>query len=813
MTAEIFKFISQYIVEIAYSVFGSLVGIGLFALWCWQREKYRKMEALETSFFRILVPKNNEVEIKSAENMFASLYSLRNMRRTGFWGDPAWISFEVVAGHEDISFYIATPNRVAQMVEKQINAAYPEAQIEWVEPWDAWKQGGQVTSCRLKLSGEEYFPIKIDQAEGKTSKEKQEDDPLNILTSAMSKLQPGEFLAAQMLIRPSGSHWQTRGRSFIGNVKFAKSQTGEEGAKKSSRYKFVDDKFLEGIEEKIKKVGFETCLSLVSVGPTYEQSFNNLLNLANTYEQFTHPQYSHFKRQQAGLKKLFMWNFVYRLFPLIGFTIPVVEKPFLKKTSILNALELAAICHFPNKNVTTPHIRWMISRKGAPPASLPEEGIYLGENVFRGVSRDIRLKSEDRRRHTYIVGQTGTGKSVLLKLMALQDMKDGHGLAFIDPHGSTIDEMLEQIPPERLDDVILFSPGDTDFPMGFNILEAKSEDEKHMIVNSFIALLYKLYDPNNQGIIGPRLERAVRNVMLTAMTDPNFTLIEVLRLLINPDFANTLLPKINDTLVKAYWTEELAKTSDFHKSETLGYFVSKFDRFVTEKIMRNIIGQTKSAFDIAQAMNEGKILLVDLAKGKIGEENSKFLGLIFVPRILAAALQRVNIPEDQRKDFYLYVDEFQNYATPDFAVILSEARKYRLNLIVGNQFLSQMTDEVKTAVFGNVGTTIAFRVGVDDAEYFKTQFDPYFTENDLINNPVGNYYLRLLVDGAPSHPFSGYIPWSLVKNIPKDKTLPGKIRQMARQKYAHPRAEVEADIERRLQFATDASKETERDLR
>jgi len=803
MPAEI---VNTLTTNIAAATIGALVvSTTLCFLWYRRRQKQRHREARETTFLKILLPKGNEIEITAAEHMFSAIYSLKNIKKTSFWSDPPAISFEIVAQHEDISFYLAVPNRIAYFVEKQLHAAYPEAQIEWTEPYNVWQNDGVVTSARLKLSGEEYFPIKTG--------EDLPNDPLNAITSAMSKLDEGEALVVQVLLRPAGNRWQGRGLSFISQVKYAKSQSGEEGKKAANRYKYVSDEFLEGIAEKVKKVGFDTCIRLVSVAETYETSWGNLSNLGNSFEQFTHPQFSHFTRQQPGLKKLFMWNFMYRLFPLIGWTIPIIEKPLLKKTSVLNSLELATICHFPNKNVTTPHLRWVTSRKAAPPSNLPPEGLYIGENVFRGVQREIRIKDKDRRRHCYIIGQTGTGKSELLKLMALQDIKNGRGVAFIDPHGSAIDDLLQQIPRERADDVILFSPGDTEYPMGFNILQAKTEEEKHLIVNSFIALLYKLYDPQRQGIIGPRLERAVRNVMLTAMTNPKFTLIEVLRMLINPEFANSLLPNIKDTLVKAYWTEELAKTSDFHKSETLGYFVSKFDRFVTEKIMRNIIGQSQSSFDIAKVMNEGKILLIDLAKGRIGEENSNFLGLIFVPRILAAALQRVTIPEEKRRDFYLYVDEFQNYATTDFSVILSEARKYRLNLTVGNQFLAQLPDEIKTAVFGNVGTLISFRVGVDDAAYLKTQFEPVFEENDLINNPVGHYYLRLLIDGAPSHPFSGYVPWSKIQEIQKDPAMAAYLREESRRKYGRPQAEVEADIERRLQFQTPASADPERNIR
>ncbi len=289
----------------------------------------------------------------------------------------------------------------------------------------------------------------------------------------------------------------------------------------------------------------------------------------------------------------------------------------------------------------------------------------------------------------YIIGKTGVGKSEFLKDMILQDIRAGHGVCFIDPH-DTIDLILPLIPPERAEDVILFDPSDTERPMGLNMLEAQTEEQKHLVVTSIIGLMYKLFDPHQTGIIGPRFEHAVRNAMLTVMSEPGNTFVEVMRVLTDQNFVQELLPKVKDPIIRRYWTDQIAQTSDFHKSEVLDYITSKFGRFVTNTMMRNMIGQSESSFNFRKAMDEGKILLISLAKGKIGEENSNFLGLILVPKILVAAMSRQDIPQDQRRDFYLYVDEFQNFATPDFAQILSEARKYRLNLTVANQFIGQI---------------------------------------------------------------------------------------------------------------------------
>ncbi len=486
---------------------------------------------------------------------------------------------------------------------------------------------------------------------------------------------------------------------------------------------------------------------------------------------------------------------------------PEVVESFIKRTfprwgnyPVLNTTELATIYHFPGEGVKTPRIKWLRSRKSAPPTNLPTEGLYLGINEYRNQIVRVRIRRDDRRRHMYILGQTGSGKSEFLKFMAYQDIKNGEGLAFIDPHGEAVEDLLAMIPKERAEDVVYFNPADTQRPVGLNILDVETEEAKHMTINSFISLLYKLYDPNRTGMVGPQLERAVRNVMLTAMSEPGNTLVEVLRLLTNPKFAEKKIPLIKDPLVKSYWVEQISQTSDFHRSETLGYFVSKFDRFVTEKLMRNIIGQSKSAFDFRQVMDQGKILLVNLSKGKIGEENSNFLGLLLVPRILAAAMSRADMPQSERRDFYLYVDEFQNFSTPDFAQILAEARKYRLNLVVANQYIAQIQEDIRNAVFGNVGTMVSFRIGADDAEYMEKQLEPVFSERDLINLGVGECAARLLIEGQPSRPFSFKTDWPAIQALPKNEKLAKVIQEISRLKYGRDRSVIEREIAVRAGF-------------
>jgi hypothetical protein len=490
-----------------------------------------------------------------------------------------------------------------------------------------------------------------------------------------------------------------------------------------------------------------------------------------------------------------MINFIYKFFP-------VIEPAFHKSISILSPDELATIYHFPNKTIETPHIHWLKAKTAPVPADVPQAGgTQLGFGYYRGIRRPVSIGFEDRRRHVYIIGKTGTGKSELLKEMVKQDVRAGAGVCVIDPHGDLIDDIVKYIPANRAEEVIYFDPSDAQRPMGLNLLEAKTEDQKHFITTSIINLMYKLYDPQRTGIIGPRFEHAVRNAMLTVMYEPGATFVEVMRVLQDSKYVQEILPKIQDPIIKRYWTDQIAQTSDFHKSEVLDYIVSKFGRFVTNKTMRNIIGQSKSAFDFRQCMDNGNILLINLSKGKLGEENSSFLGLVLIPKILVAAMSRQEIPEQQRRDFNLYVDEFQNFATPDFATILSEARKYHLNLTVANQFIGQMDEEVKNAVFGNVGTLISFRVGVTDASYLQREYQPVFSESDLINVERFHTYIKTIVDNEPVPPFS----CDMTKDIKKiraqaNEKIAQAIIQLSRLKFGRPQELVEAEISKRARL-------------
>ncbi len=752
----------------------------LLIWWEWQFQKLSgsklsasQRKALDLVFLEITVTRDNEIKAEAAEQIFATLAHL--YRGGGLFGSlkpQINLSFEIVADSKHTHFIVVSPREVAPFVEKQIHAAYSMAEVREVSEYDIFKKEGSVACTQLVTSGPKYYSLK-------TYVDLGDVDPLNAITSSLTKFAPDEAAVIQFAVSPAGSGWQKQGLSFL-----ARANRLEQDPQAVRRFS-LSKETEEGISRKVSKPGFFALVRVVVVSPSSTSAEAHLRNIVASLEQLSVSHLASFKRKLTLSKRALAVDFLYR------------HVPRFAHWTVLSSEELATLFHLPNKFVTTPNIRWLEAKTGAAPLELPTAGLYLGKTSVRGVEQPIFIQKDDRRRHTYIIGQTGTGKSELLKFMAYQDILAGEGVCFIDPHGDAIEDLLQMIPPERAGDVIHFDPGDTEHPPGLNILEAETEEGQHLAINAFISLLYKLYDPNRTGVMGPRLERAIRNVMLTAMTEKGNTLVEVFRLLTDPSFAATKIPLIQDPIVKRYWTDELSQTSDFHKSEVLGYFVSKFDRFITEKLMRNIIGQSTSSFNFREVMDTRKILLVNLAKGKIGEENSNFLGLILVPRILAAAMSRVDTPEEQRPDFYLYVDEFQNFATPDFVQILSEARKYRLNLTVANQFIGQLDEPIKNAVFGNVGTTVMFRVGADDAEYLEKQVAPSFTKSDLLNLAVGQAYIRLLINNLPSIPFALKTDWERISTLPRNPQASEQIKESSRLKYARERAKVEEEVVKR----------------
>jgi hypothetical protein len=764
---------------ISISIIAVLVAALLWLLFqlfiWWYKWKDRERKSLDLVTLLVVVPEDNEIKIDAMEqiiNSFASLYKgakFKFLQR--FVAQPS-LSLEIVGTSEDIRFYICVPKKYRDLIEKQVYSVYAGADIKEVEEPNIYAPEGKIEYVWLGFKKSSFYPLK-------TFKEIP-TDPLSAMTSALSKISPGESVSIQLVVSPTDGKWAKNGKSFISNTK--KSESNPEKAS----YK-VDARQLEAVENKCNKPGFEVAIRIVSCAPSLELAKTNISNVKTCFSQFESP-WNKLSSRKIWLKGLFMEDFIYK-YPVISWG---------KIKTILSSDEIASIFHLPSRVIETPNIYWLKSKKAAAPNESATEGIYVGKNIYRGIEKDFMVGTKDRQRHFYIVGQTGVGKSWLLANMALQDIKAGKGVCFIDPH-DTFEMILERIPPERVEDVIYFDPGMTDRPMGFNVMECEREDQKDFVTSSIINLMYKLYDPYKTGIVGPRFEHAIRNIMLTVMTEPGATFIEIVRSLTDPSFVQALLPKVTDPMVKRYWTDQIANTNEFHKSEVLDYIVSKFGRFITNTMMRNIIGQSTSSFNFREAMDNGKILIINLAKGSIGEENSSFLGLVLIPKILIAAMSRQDTPEPLRRDFYLYVDEFQNFATQDFAVIMSEARKYHLNLIVGNQFISQMDDEIKNAVFGNVGSICSFRVGISDAGYLVNQFKPTFNEHDLLNLPMGNAYLKTMVNGVPQAPFSLQITADEVKR-PGNPEMAEMIKKLSSLKYGKPKEIVEAEIAKRARF-------------
>lgn len=738
--------------------------------------KNAKREQYALNFVTLLVklPKGNEIKIDAAEQMFTGLYSLKKEGFLSFLKPEDVIAFEIVGMKEDIAFYIACHKDIRDLVEKQINGAYPSAEIEAVEEVNIFSEQGRVAFAPVRLEKASFYPIK-------TYKDLPTDG-LSLITSALSKMTDGDGASIQVLVQPAGKSWQEKG------LRHNQQEKKKEADPEKVTYSH-DPKEVEAINNKVGKPGFRVSIRVVVSADNDVVAQSHLNNIVGAFSQFS-STYNSFKKVSYFLKHFFMIDFIYRYMPF-----------FDRDTMILNSEELATVMHFPNKSVETHHIRSLTAKSAPASNKIPSKGLYIGKSIYRGQERKIHMDIKDRRRHTYIIGKTGTGKSEFLKDMALQDIEDGNGVAIIDPHGDLVEDILKLMPASRAEDVIYFNPSDLERPMGMNIMEAETEEQMHFVASSIIGLMYKLYDPHRTGIVGPRFEHAIRNAMLTIMCKPGSTFIEMVRILTDPKFVEEYLPYVKDGMVKRYWTDQIANTSDFHKSETLDYIVSKFGRFVTNKTMRNIIGQPQSAFDFRKAMDEKKIILCNLSKGILGEEDAKFLGLILVPKILTAAMSRQDVDMDKREDFFLYVDEFQNFATEDFAAILSEARKYKLNLIVANQFIGQIDEEIKNAVFGNVGTIVSFRVGVTDANFLQHEFAPTFSETDLANVEKYHAYIKTIVDNEPVSSFS----MSLMKDMSAlenkmNPRLSEMVKQLSRLKYGKDRTLVEAEINQRAKL-------------
>ncbi len=721
------------------------------------------------------------------------------------------IALEIIAKDKDIFFYIGVPITLLDMVEKMLSSQYPDSVIEEAEEHNIfskdWRKMG-VCGGQMKLYRSFIYPLKT----YKTI----EAEPLESITNTLGKLEMGEGAAIQILIRPVHPRKMYKGRNFVKKsqnqkkgggwaASFANTLTNKDQSplnQEPVRLTAMEEEVNKAIEEKAGKPSFETIIRFVVSSGTPHRSEMILNELNGAFAQFNDQNLNSFRfRREQNVNQL-VTDYIFRFFEHKIFSVKrMFFGGFIGHKNILNTEELAGIFHLPNYLISSPGIKWLPARRVETPLNLPKEGTIIAKTHYRGQEETVRLAENDKRRHVYILGQTGTGKTTTMLNMIIDDIHHGKGVAYIDPHGDAIDDILAKIPKERAEDVVIFDAGDVERPMGLNIFEAKTIEQKDLVIQEALQILYRLYDPNHTGqIFGPRFDHWLRNAALTLMADPEGgTFIEVPKVFSDDKFLAHKLKYVEDPVVRSFWVDEIGKTSDYHKSEMMGYFIGKFGAFMTNTTMRNIIGQPKSSLNLREIMDTNKILLVNLSKGRIGELNMRLLGMVFVVKLQMAAMSRVEMPEEERKDFYLYVDEFQNFLTESFAQILSEARKYRLSLIVANQFIGQLTDEIKNAVFGNVGTIISFRVGPEDAEFMSKQFEPVFTQQDLINIENYNAAIRLIINGIPSRPFN-------IIGFPQigvaDQSVGKAIRELARLKYGRPREIVNREVLARMSIGS-----------
>lgn len=741
--------------------------------------------------------------IALAEGIFKSIGGLHAERGLKAWltGRGDVIGFEIVAHGGLVSFYIAVPKASKPFIEQQVHAQYPLAQIEEAADYDIFQPDGQVASAHLVLKREHFFPIH--------TYKKLETDPINALTNALAKVEAGDGAAIQILVRSARKEWREKGvklaslmqqghsyhqaRSQLGFFGFLNSdKKGKEKEKAGKEYRLspLEGEMVKSIEEKVGQNGLDVNINLVASSPAPGRARMYLNNMAAAFNQFDSPQYGNGLNRVGEAKSRIVNDFILRLF-------------HDARRVVLTGDELASLWHMPLPSTETPNIRWLMARKPAPPANLPREGVILGHVKYRGQDSVVRIKPADRRRHMYIIGKSGSGKSELLKSMVKQDIEAGRGVCVIDPHGDFAQDALAFVPKRRADDVIYFSPSDSERPMGLNLLEydERYPEQKTFVINEMLKIFDKLYDLKSTG--GPMFEQYMRNAMILVMDDPasGSTLMEIPRVLADERFRAFKLSKCKTQVVKDFWLKEASKAGgEASLANMVPYITSKLTPFITNDIVRPIIGQQKSAFNVREAMDTQKILLLDLSKGKLGDLNAYLIGMVLVGKILMAALSRTDLSAEERKDFYLYIDEFQNFITDSISTILSEARKYGLDLTMAHQYIGQISQKgdtaIRDAVFGNVGTMVSFRIGAEDAEFLGKEFAPVFTPFDLVNCEAYTANVKLLIDNTASRPFNmaTYLP------AKGDTKLTAAIKQLSRLKYGRDRDIVEAEIQERLRM-------------
>ena len=773
----------------------------------WRNYKKVEQEHVDEADLLILeIPKTNDKQELAAEQMFASLHGILRdkdeLRANG--NHQEHLSFEFASVNGQIRFYVWVPRGLRSFVESQIYSQYPAVQIrEADEDYVAHERDHSIIySTDIVLTEADVLPIKTFQSF--------EVDPLAGITGTLAKLEStGEEIWVQFLVRPVADEWHKTTEKWVDGVRAGKKsittttlgwlpQVFEalwkppEAGEKETSTKELSDRSKTRIaeaEKKATKLGYEVKMRVAYLGESQINARQQLQAIVGTFKQYNSTNLNGFKSGTAHFGKEYLE--------------PYRKRSFSSKGFILNIEELASVFHLPHTNVETPNIVWASSKTAEPPAKLPiitgnpatDENISaFGLTNFRGINHQFGMLRYDRSRHVYIIGQTGAGKSGLLELFALSDIFHGQGYAIIDPHGDFAINNMRFIPGSRMDDVIYFNPADTTYPVGFNPLEVTNPDQKNNISSEVIGVLKRMFGDS----WGPRLEYILRYTILALLDRPETTMLDITRMLTDKKFRKETLGYCKDTVVLQFWNVEFASWNDKFQAEAIAPVLNKVGAFTANPIIRNIIGQPKSTFNIRQIMDEGKILIVNLSKGLIGEDNASILGSFLVTKIQLAAMSRSDIPNiADRRPFYLYVDEFQNFATDSFATILSEARKYALNLTVANQYIGQMTDTVRDAVFGNVGTMISFRVSADDAPILSKQFEPQFEAGDLLQMHNRHFIVNMVINGEKAPAFSA----TTLTLPPEQIDNTGRIVENTRRHYSRSRKDVEAEIEQMMQPA------------
>lgn len=793
--------------------------------------------ALNMSLFLITVPRetirpgsgqasDSQYEkqlIAVMEQLYSSFTNLHSKGWNKFlYGEP-YIALEMAVHHvgEEILFYIALPKAQESIIEKQIHGVYPLASVEKVKDYNIFNPNGVALGAYAILQHDPVLPFKTYQ--------QLESDPLGQITNAMSKLEhEGEGAALQILLRPSHqsivksrankvARMMQQGKSLKQALVLAHQEESRaaklfreaagEISKKPQEQKppeapapviQSDQEIIKTIQNKASKPAFDCNVRILVSALTHERAEQLLREMEGAFVQFDTPDTNRVKLNRVSGKYLekLVYNFSFRLFN--------------ESTKIyLSNEELVSLFHMPLGSSTAPRVKFLKAKPAPAPTDIPKEGISLGVNEFRGVKTAVRMTEEDRRRHLYIIGQTGTGKSTFMKALLRQDIEQGKGVCLIDPHGEFAEFVLSIVSKARAEEVIYFDPGDIERPMGLNMLEIDPThpEQKTMVIDELFGIFDKLYDLKQTG--GPMFEKYFKNSAYLLLDDYQNhipVLADISRVLVDDKFRTDKLNRETNPLVKEFWQLEAQKaTGEQSLSNIAPYISSKLTSFVYNEFLRPIINQPKSAFNFRDVMDNGKILVVNLSKGKIGDLNANLLGMVIVGKLLRAALSRVDIADEKaRKDFYLYIDEFQNFTTDSIGIILSEARKYRLDLIIAHQFIKQLKENIRDAVFGNAGSIVAFRIGPDDAEYMKNKFEPVFTPQDLMNIDNLNAYVSMLINGQTTRPFNMKLETERVFGA-GSREIAQALKELSKLKFGRDRAEVEEEIKKGYSQENDSS--------